>query len=127
MSLYGLVGVIAAWYEGPEIKVLGLVTGIHVRDPAPKLPGRVPGKGSLRYVCSLRQKPWLLHEVPAGQAPSGLPLSSTAQSGGLEPSGGMHFFPSPGMLPGAGPEGMTQAESAQYPGDVQSLSVRHPA
>ena len=45
VSLYGLVGVIAAWDEGLEVNVLGLVTGIDVRHPALKLPGigRLPG------------------------------------------------------------------------------------
>jgi hypothetical protein len=45
ISLYGLAGVIAAWDEGLEVNVLGLVTGIDVQHPALKLPGigRVPG------------------------------------------------------------------------------------
>jgi len=47
VSLYGLVGVTAAWDEGLEINVLGLVTGVDVQRPALKLPGigRVPGDG----------------------------------------------------------------------------------
>lgn len=47
LSLYGLVGVMAAWDEGIELNVLGLVTGVDVRRPALKLPGigRVPGDG----------------------------------------------------------------------------------
>ncbi len=47
VSLYGLVGVTAAWEEGLEINLLGLVTGIDVTPPALKLPGigRVPGDG----------------------------------------------------------------------------------
>ena len=46
-SLYGLVGVTAGWDEGLELNVLGLVTGVDVRQPALKLPGigRVPGDG----------------------------------------------------------------------------------
>ncbi len=44
VSLYGLVGVIAAKDEGIELNVLGLVTGVDLRRPALKLPGigRVP-------------------------------------------------------------------------------------
>ncbi len=44
LSLFGLVGVIAAPNEGLELNVLGLVTGIDLRKPAMKLPGigRVP-------------------------------------------------------------------------------------
>ena len=47
ISLYGLAGVMAAWEEGIEVNVLGLVAGIDVRHPALKLPGigRVPGDG----------------------------------------------------------------------------------
>jgi len=47
VSLYGLVGVTAAWDEGLEVNVLGLVAGVDVRHPALKLPGigRVPGDG----------------------------------------------------------------------------------
>ena len=47
VSLYGLVGVTAAWDEGLEVNVLGLVAGLDVRHPALKLPGigRVPGDG----------------------------------------------------------------------------------
>lgn len=47
VSLYGLLGITAAWDEGLEINVLGLVTGVDVRHPALKLPGigRVPGDG----------------------------------------------------------------------------------
>jgi len=42
--LYGLAGVMAAWDEGLEVNVLGLVLGVDVRHPALKLPGigRVP-------------------------------------------------------------------------------------
>jgi len=45
VSLYGLAGVMAAWDEGIEVNVLGLVAGIDVRHPALKVPGigRVPG------------------------------------------------------------------------------------
>ena len=47
ISLYGLAGVIAAWDEGIEVNVLGLVAGVDVRRPALKVPGlgRVPGDG----------------------------------------------------------------------------------
>jgi hypothetical protein len=47
VSLYGLAGVIAAWDEGIEVNVLGLVAGLDIRNPALKLPGvgRVPGNG----------------------------------------------------------------------------------
>jgi hypothetical protein len=47
ISLYGLAGVIAAWDEGIEVNVLGLVAGVDLRNPALKLPGigRVPGDG----------------------------------------------------------------------------------
>jgi len=47
LSLGGLLGVAAALEEGLELNVLGLVTGIDVRQPALKLPGigRVPGDG----------------------------------------------------------------------------------
>jgi hypothetical protein len=47
LSLGGLLGVAAAVEEGIELNVLGLVTGIDVRQPALKLPGigRVPGDG----------------------------------------------------------------------------------
>ncbi len=47
VSLAGLLGVTAAIDEGLELNVLGLVTGIDVRQPALKLPGigRVPGNG----------------------------------------------------------------------------------
>jgi hypothetical protein len=47
ISLYGLAGVLAAWDEGIEVNVLGLVAGVDVRRPALKLPGlgRVPGDG----------------------------------------------------------------------------------
>jgi uncharacterized protein DUF3750 len=47
ISLYGLAGVIAAWDEGIEVNVLGLVAGVDVRNPALKVPGigRVPGDG----------------------------------------------------------------------------------
>jgi hypothetical protein len=46
-SLYGLVGIIAGLDEGLELNVLGLVTGVDLRNPALKLPGigRVPGDG----------------------------------------------------------------------------------
>ena len=45
VSLFGLVGVLAGWEEGIEVNILGLVTGIDLRQPALKLPGfgRVPG------------------------------------------------------------------------------------
>lgn len=47
VSLYGLAGVIAAWDEGIEVNVLGLVAGVDVRNPALKIPGlgRIPGGG----------------------------------------------------------------------------------
>jgi len=47
VSLYGLAGVIAAWDEGIEVNVLGLVAGVDVRRPALKVPGvgRIPGDG----------------------------------------------------------------------------------
>jgi hypothetical protein len=47
ISLYGLAGVTAAWDEGIEVNVLGLVAGVDVRNPALKVPGigRVPGDG----------------------------------------------------------------------------------
>ena len=47
LSLYGVLGVLAGWDEGLELNVLGLVTGIDLRQPALKLPGigRVPGDG----------------------------------------------------------------------------------
>ena len=47
VSLYGLAGVIAAWDEGIELNVLGLVAGVDVRRPALKVPGvgRIPGDG----------------------------------------------------------------------------------
>ena len=47
LSLYGVLGILAGWDEGLELNVLGLVTGIDVRQPALKLPGigRVPGGG----------------------------------------------------------------------------------
>ncbi len=45
VSMFGLLGVLAGWDEGVEVNVLGLVTGVDLRDPALKLPGfgRVPG------------------------------------------------------------------------------------
>lgn len=47
VSLYGLAGVMAAWDEGIEVNVLGLVAGVDVRRPALKIPGigRFPGDG----------------------------------------------------------------------------------
>lgn len=44
-SVYGVVGLIAAWDEGLEFNVLGLVAGVDIRNPALKLPGigRIPG------------------------------------------------------------------------------------
>jgi len=44
VSLYGLLGVLAAAEEGLELNLLGLVTGLDLRGPALKLPGigRVP-------------------------------------------------------------------------------------
>jgi hypothetical protein len=47
VSLYGLAGIIAAWDEGIEVNVLGLVAGVDVRRPALKVPGvgRIPGDG----------------------------------------------------------------------------------
>lgn len=38
-NLWGVFGLKLAWVEGLEMNVLGLVTGIDVRDPALKLPG----------------------------------------------------------------------------------------
>ena len=45
LSLGGVLGVMAARYEGLEINLFGLVTGIDFRRPALKLPGigRIPG------------------------------------------------------------------------------------
>ncbi len=45
VSLYGLLGVQAGLEEGIEVNILGLVTGVDLRQPALKLPGfgRVPG------------------------------------------------------------------------------------
>jgi len=45
LSLFGVFGVIAGIDDGFELNVLGLVTGVDVRNPALKLPGigRVPG------------------------------------------------------------------------------------
>ena len=45
LSMFGVLGVLAGWDEGVEVNVLGLVTGIDIRDPALKLPGfgRVSG------------------------------------------------------------------------------------
>jgi hypothetical protein len=47
VSLYGLAGVMAAWDEGIEVNVLGLVAGVDLLNPALKVPGlgRVPGDG----------------------------------------------------------------------------------
>jgi hypothetical protein len=47
VSLYGLAGIMAAWDEGIEVNVLGLVAGVDLRHPALKVPGlgRVPGDG----------------------------------------------------------------------------------
>ncbi len=47
VSLYGLVGMIVGVDEGLEVNVLGLVTGVDLRNPALKLPGvgRIPGDG----------------------------------------------------------------------------------
>ena len=39
LSLHGLFGITAAWVEGFEINVLGLVLGVDIRRPAIKLPG----------------------------------------------------------------------------------------
>lgn len=39
VSVYGLVGIIAAWEEGVEVSVLGLTFGIDLTRPALKLPG----------------------------------------------------------------------------------------
>lgn len=39
LSLGGYLGVTAGWFEGLEVNVLGLVTGIDIRRPAIKLPG----------------------------------------------------------------------------------------
>ena len=46
LSLYGVLGVLAARDEGVEINLLGLVTGVDFRRPALKLPGigSVPGE-----------------------------------------------------------------------------------
>jgi hypothetical protein len=38
-SLWGVIGVKAAWIEGVEINFLGLVAGLDIRHPAVKLPG----------------------------------------------------------------------------------------
>jgi hypothetical protein len=48
VSLYGLLGALAALDEGIELNVLGMVVGLDVRNPALKLPGigRVPGAPS---------------------------------------------------------------------------------
>jgi hypothetical protein len=45
VSLFGVLGVIAGIDDGFELNVLGLVTGVDLRNPALKLPGigRVPG------------------------------------------------------------------------------------
>ena len=40
ISLDGLVGVTLGWVEGVEVNLLGLVTGVDLRRPALKLPGR---------------------------------------------------------------------------------------
>ena len=47
LSLFGVLGVIYGADEGLELNVLGLVTGIDLRQPALKLPGigRIPGNG----------------------------------------------------------------------------------
>jgi hypothetical protein len=39
ISLGGYLGLTVGWYEGLEINVLGLVTGVDIRRPAIKLPG----------------------------------------------------------------------------------------
>ena len=39
ISLGGYLGITVGWYEGMEINVLGLVTGVDIRRPAIKLPG----------------------------------------------------------------------------------------
>src|SRR5262249_52118777 len=41
-------------------------------------------------------------ERALGAGPEGFAVGIVAQSAGLDPSGGMHLRPSPGMLPGAG-------------------------
>ena len=43
VSVFGLLGVMAAWEEGVEVNVLGLTFGVAVKRPALKLPaiGRV--------------------------------------------------------------------------------------
>ncbi len=43
LSLFGLLGVMAAWEEGVEVNVLGLTFGLAVKHPALKLPavGRI--------------------------------------------------------------------------------------
>jgi hypothetical protein len=45
VSLFGVLGVMAGLDDGLELNVLGLVTGVDLRNPALKLPGigRVPG------------------------------------------------------------------------------------
>ena len=57
VSLYGLAGVMAAWDEGIEVNVLGLVAGVDLRHPALKVPGigRVPGLiASFPRACRFR-------------------------------------------------------------------------
>lgn len=39
LSLFGVIGVALGWGEGVEVNVLGLVTGIDIREPALKFPG----------------------------------------------------------------------------------------
>ena len=39
VSAFGLLGLTAAWREGVELNVLGLVFGLDIRRPAIKLPG----------------------------------------------------------------------------------------
>jgi hypothetical protein len=50
LSVYGLLGALAALDEGVELNVLGMVVGLDLRNPALKLPGigRVPGAPSPR-------------------------------------------------------------------------------